>query len=81
MLVDAPYPDDRVSSSSEEPIESGVQLQRIHPISVVFFHLVPNHVGHLMQKGTSVTIARVSTRTHFRVHVSEPGCANCKVSR
>lgn len=66
VLVDTPYPDDWVSSSSEEPIESGVQLQRIHPIPVVFFHLVPNHIGHLIQKETSarshqtlITITRI----------------------
>lgn len=47
VLVDTPYPNDWVSSSSEEPIESRVQLQRIHPISVVFFHLISNDIGHL----------------------------------
>lgn len=47
VLVDAPYPNDGVSSSSEEPIESRVQLQRIHPIPVVLFHLISNDIGHL----------------------------------
>lgn len=53
VLVDTPYPDDWVSSSSEEPIESRVQLQCIHPISIVFFHLISNDIGHLKQTETS----------------------------
>lgn len=55
VLVDTPYPDDWVSPSSEEPIESRVQLQCIHPISIVFFHLISNDIRHLKQKETSAS--------------------------
>lgn len=47
VLVDTPYPDDRVPSSSEEPIQCGVKLERVHPISIVLLHLISNHVRHL----------------------------------
>lgn len=50
VLVDAPYPDDWVSPSSEEPVESRVQLQCIHPIPIVFFHLISNDIRHLKQR-------------------------------
>lgn len=50
MLVDAPYPDDRISSGGEETIKSRVQLQRVHPIPIVFFHLISNDIGHLKKR-------------------------------
>lgn len=49
MLVHAPYPDDWVSSGCEEPIERRVELESIHPISVVFLHLISNDVRYLKQ--------------------------------
>ena len=50
MLVDTPYPDDGVSPSSEEPVERRVQLECVHPISVVLLHLISNDIGHLQHK-------------------------------
>lgn len=47
MLVDAPYPDDRIPSSSEEAVQCRVQLECIHPISIILLHLISNDVGHL----------------------------------
>lgn len=56
MLVDAPDPDDGVSSSGEEPVESRVQLQGIHPVPIVFFHLISDDIGHLKQKDQCVRL-------------------------
>lgn len=50
VLVDAPYPDDGVPPSREEPVQRRVQLQRVHPISIVLLHLVSNDIGHLKHK-------------------------------
>lgn len=47
VLVDAPYPDNRVSTSSEEPVKSRVQLQSINSITVVFLHFISDHIRHL----------------------------------
>lgn len=60
VLVDTPYPDDWVSPSSEEPIESRVQLQCIHPISIVFFHLISNDIGHLKQTDECALVSDLS---------------------
>ena len=47
VLVDTPYPDDGVSSSSEEPVQRRVELECVHPIAIVLLHLVSNDIGHL----------------------------------
>lgn len=53
MLVDTPYPDDRVPPSSEEPVQRWVQLECIHPISIVLLHLISNDIGHLKHSENS----------------------------
>lgn len=50
VLVDTPYPNDRVPASGEETIECWVELQCIYPISIVLLHLISNDVRHLRDK-------------------------------
>lgn len=47
MLIDAPYADDGVSARGEEAVQSGVQLQGVHPVTVVLLDFVSDHVGNL----------------------------------
>lgn len=53
VLVDTPYPNDRVPASGEETIECWVELQCIYPISIVLLHLISNDVRHLRDKTIS----------------------------
>lgn len=50
VLVHTPYPDDGVSSSGEEPVQRRIQLERIHPVSIVLFHFISNDIGHLTHR-------------------------------
>lgn len=47
VLVDAPYPDDGVPPCSEEPVQSRVELECIHPVSIVLLHLISNDIWYL----------------------------------
>lgn len=53
VLINAPYPDDRVSSSCEESVQRWVQLKCIHPVSIILLHLISNDIGHLPHRGAS----------------------------
>ena len=67
MLVDAPYPDDGVSPSGEEPVKSWVELESIHPISIVLLHLISNDIGHLTHREGSeqTSCARLDALTYW----------------
>lgn len=54
VLVHTPYPDDGVPSSREEPVQCRVQLERVHPISVVLLNLISNDIRHLKHKEVSM---------------------------
>lgn len=54
VLVDAPYPDDGVPSSGEEPVQRRVQLEGIDPVAVVLLHLISNDIGHLEHRHTEI---------------------------
>lgn len=47
VLIDAPDADDGVSARSEEAVQSGIQLQRVHTIPVVLLHFISYHIGNL----------------------------------
>lgn len=65
VLVHAPYPDDGVPSGGEEPVQSRIQLERVHPVSIVLFHLISNDIGHLAHR-------EGSEHTYFLVHMLSP---------
>lgn len=78
MLVDTPYPDDGIPSSSKEAVKRRVQLECIHPIAIVLLHLVSNNIGHLKHKEegrekssqiASLISPLFQQRTHFLVHI------------
>lgn len=47
VLINTPYPDDRVSPCGEEPVQRRVELEGVHPIPIILLHLVSNDVGDL----------------------------------